>query len=156
MIVDACHSAASVEGAGYKPGPFGSRGLGQMAYSKGMRVLAASQAEEAALESTVVSQGLLTFALIREGLVERSADENADSRITVSEWLRYGRERVPDLAEEVRRGEVTRFGPRGVWVVSFGDEKAAPFAKKHLLQQPVLFDFAKGRPEFVLSEPLGD
>jgi hypothetical protein len=29
MVVDACHSAASVEGSGFKPGPMGSRGLGQ-------------------------------------------------------------------------------------------------------------------------------
>ena len=51
MIVDACHSAASVDEAGFKPGPMGSRGLGQLAYDKGMRILAASQADDVALES---------------------------------------------------------------------------------------------------------
>ena len=45
LIIDACHSAASVEGDGFKPGPMGSRGLGQLAYDKGMRILAASQCE---------------------------------------------------------------------------------------------------------------
>ena len=43
LIIDACHSAASVERPDFKPGPFGSRGLGQLAWEKGMRVLAASQ-----------------------------------------------------------------------------------------------------------------
>jgi hypothetical protein len=44
MIIDACHSAASVDQPGFKPGPMGDRGLGQLAYDKGMRILAATQA----------------------------------------------------------------------------------------------------------------
>jgi hypothetical protein len=39
LIVDACHSAAAVEGTDFKPGPMGSRGLGQLSYDKGMRIL---------------------------------------------------------------------------------------------------------------------
>ena len=46
MIIDACHSAASVDTPGFKPGPMGDRGLGQLAYDKGMRILAATQAED--------------------------------------------------------------------------------------------------------------
>src|SRR5262245_3804912 len=41
MIVDACHSAASVADKEFKPGPMGSRGLGQLSYDKGMRILTA-------------------------------------------------------------------------------------------------------------------
>ena len=52
MVIDACNAAASVEAGGFKPGPMGSRGLGQLAYDKAMRVLAASQAEAVALESS--------------------------------------------------------------------------------------------------------
>ena len=48
MVVDACHSAASIESEGFKPGPLGSKGLGQLAYDKRMRVLAASQSDQAA------------------------------------------------------------------------------------------------------------
>ena len=51
MVVDACHSAAAVQQPGFKPGPLGGRGLGQLAYDKGMRVLAASQADDVAVES---------------------------------------------------------------------------------------------------------
>ena len=68
MVFDACNAAASVEGGGFKPGPMGSRGLGQLAYDKAMRVLAASQAEEVALESDQLRHGLLTYAMLREGL----------------------------------------------------------------------------------------
>jgi hypothetical protein len=46
MILDACYSAASIESADFKPGPMGSRGLGQLAYDKRIRVLAASQAKQ--------------------------------------------------------------------------------------------------------------
>ena len=74
MVVDACNSAASVEGSGFKPGPMGSRGLGQLAYDKAMRVLAASQAEAVALESERLRHGLLTFAMLHEGLEGGAAD----------------------------------------------------------------------------------
>ena len=42
MVVDACRSAASVDCGEFKPGPMRSRGLGQLAFDKGMRLLAAS------------------------------------------------------------------------------------------------------------------
>jgi uncharacterized caspase-like protein len=63
MIIDACHSAASVP-EGFKPGPMGDRGRGQLAYDKGMRILAATQADNVALESEKLGQGLLTYALV--------------------------------------------------------------------------------------------
>jgi hypothetical protein len=50
MIVDACHSEATVAAEGFKSGPMGSRGLGQLAYDKGMRILAASKSNEEAME----------------------------------------------------------------------------------------------------------
>ena len=105
LIIDACHSAASVEGSGFKPAPIGSRGLGQLSYNKGMLVLAASQADDIALESTSVRQGLLTYALVEEGLVSRRADfQPADERIELTEWLRWGEKRVPRLYLELLEG----------------------------------------------------
>src|SRR5262249_43838475 len=68
MIIDACHAAASVDAGGFKPGPMGNRGLGQLAYDKGMRILAASQADDVALEVARLQHGLLTYALVEEGL----------------------------------------------------------------------------------------
>ena len=43
LIVDDCHSAAAIEGTDFKPGPMGSRGLGQLSYDKGMRILTATR-----------------------------------------------------------------------------------------------------------------
>jgi hypothetical protein len=61
----------------------GSRGLGQLAYDKGMRVLAASKAQEAAIErGGRIQQGLLTYALVQEGLERQQADfQPPDGRI---------------------------------------------------------------------------
>lgn len=121
LIIDACQSAASVSGGGFKPGPMGSRGLGQLAYDKGMAVLAAAQADSAALEDRRVGQGLLTFALAKEGLEARRADwQPKDDKITLIEWLRYGAERVPSLYEELLGGSASR-----------------------VAQEPALFDFSR-------------
>jgi hypothetical protein len=95
LMIDACHSAASVEVPGFKPGPMGDRGLGQLAYDKGMRILAATQADDVALESEKLEQGLLSYALVRDGLglkegKTRRADLNGDGRVMLQEWLEYG------------------------------------------------------------------
>ncbi|MEQ9398660.1 MAG: hypothetical protein RJQ04_05780 [Longimicrobiales bacterium] len=134
MIVDACHSAAAVEGSGdFKPGPMGSRGLGQLAFNKGMRVLAASQAADFAFEFPELRQGLLTYALVEDGLRGEGADHAPrDGAMTLLEWLQYGVARVPDLWEEVVSGD---FSARGV--VTIGG------TRDPLFQQPALFDFAK-------------
>jgi WD40 repeat protein len=150
LIVDACHSAASVEGEGFKPGPMGSRGLGQLAYDKGMRILAASQADDVAIESEQVRQGLLTYALIRDGLEGQLADRRPkDGKIMLDEWLGYGAERVPGLYEEVKRGEVKQSG-RGqrAKIVLVKQGKSL----KRAAQQPQLFDFARKRRDIMLAK----
>ena len=82
--VDTCHSASSVAPPGYKHGPFGSRGLGQLAYDKGLQVLAASQSEQVALEIRDLKHGLLTYALVQDGLAKRGA-ATADGTVTIGE-----------------------------------------------------------------------
>ena len=98
MIVDACHSAAAVAGTDFKPGPMGSRGLGQLAYDKGMRVLTATQTDNVALETNQVRQGLLSYALIQMGLKEEKVNYlPKDEKITLPEWLNYAVIRVPQV-----------------------------------------------------------
>ena len=53
---------------GFKPGPMGIRALGQLSYDKGMRISTASQADNVALESSLIRQGLLTYAFIHDKL----------------------------------------------------------------------------------------
>jgi hypothetical protein len=112
-----------------------------------MRVLTASQADNVALESNLLQQGLLTYALIHDGLEAYQADDQPrDHIITLSEWLKYGVKRVPALYEEVKTGQIQSFargeGSRGV-VVLYTDQDDNSLKKSPALQQPALFDFTK-------------
>jgi uncharacterized caspase-like protein len=145
MIIDACYAAeatAGEEGA-FRPGPMGDRGLGQLAYDKGMRILAATQAGDVALESDALGQGLLTYALVRDGLDRRRADLNRDGTITLWEWLKYGETRVPTLYDDVRAGRV-KLIYRGQ-VITTGKQQTSLAG-----QTPHLFDFDRGAADLIL------
>jgi hypothetical protein len=140
---------------GFKPGPMGDRGLGQLAYDKGMRLLAATQADDIALESKKLGQGLLTYALVQEGLKERKASANRDEPITIKAWLSYAESRVPTLYREVLSGKL-----KAVRMVE-GDAKdlAARDSEADLkfiseraqhAQTPALFDFSRSRMDPIL------
>lgn len=161
MIVDACYAASAVEGSEFKPGPMGSRGLGQLAFDKGMRILAATQADNVAMENTFIKQGLLTYALIQEGIEARRADYRPrDKIITLSEWLAYSVERVPKLYEEVRLGGPAWLGARTEQQMKFviAARGGKSFSKEleevtaaGKTQQPSLFDFTRKKGEVILS-----
>jgi WD40 repeat protein len=150
LVIDACHAAA-VTGKEFKPGPMGSRGMGQLAYDKGMRILAATQPDTTAAEVDNIDQkqkiqhGLLTYALVEDGLVGHHADANGDKIILLPEWLEYGVRGVPALhdkatkRQEIAAGQGTeaQIQRRGSSVVRFitkGDGDSST-------QQPTLFDF---------------
>jgi hypothetical protein len=156
MIVDACQSAATVEQEGFKPGPMGSRGLGQLAYNKRMRILAASQAADVALEDPTIRHGLLTYALTRDGLQKGRADfQPRDERILLGEWLRFAVQRVPQLADEIAAGKIRASSVIGRNLKAPDDEAKGLVLlgarSKRVTQQPSLFDFSKGRSDLVLS-----
>jgi WD40 repeat protein/uncharacterized caspase-like protein len=168
LVVDACHSAASVQGEGFKPGPMGSRGLGQLSYDKGMRILTSTQADDVALESGLIEQGLLTYALTHDGLEAAHADfKPKDSRITVSEWLAYGVERVPSLHAEVEKklAEMKAAADANASLADDGQARVVVFpgggarnlkvkvsGQSTRTQQPALFDFARRRRDALLSK----
>ena len=151
FVLDSCQSASSVEADDFKPGPMGSRGLGQLAYDKRIRILAASQGNQAAQETNLVTdegagtgagesrmRGLLSYALTDEGLLQGKADwKPVDGKITVGEWLTFAADAVP-------RGLVAGAG-RGFALV------AEPVGKLEASQVPTVFDFAK-KDTFVLQE----
>lgn len=135
FIIDACHSGAAVNTPDFKPGPMGDASLGQLAFDKGLRILAATQADDVALENATLAQGFLTAAL-GEGLTPDGgpADLDKDGRIVLDEWLRYAVARLPSLNEEVRRGGGA-MAARGVRLV-MRTPTTPPKA-----QEPSLFDF---------------
>jgi hypothetical protein len=150
MIIDACHSAASVDTPGFKPGPMGDRGLGQLAYDKGMRILAASQADDVALEIHDLHQGLLTYALVWDGFQsgeggKLKADLNGDGVVTLEEWLKYGEQRTPSLYEDAKAGKVKMVSRDSEVNPAFIDETT------RRAQTPALFDFHKFDVRVVLE-----
>jgi len=69
-----------------------------LAYEKGMYILAAAQGDEAALELSRYKHGLLTYALVEEGLKQGKADDAPkDGQILLREWLDYTTVRLPEL-----------------------------------------------------------
>jgi hypothetical protein len=125
VILDACYSAAAVESNGFKPAPLGDPGLGQLAYDKRIRVLAASQPDRVA---NAFRGALLSHALAEEGLGQGNAAH--DGRLTLAGLFDYAARRVPELFEE-RRKEMSELPGE--------------------VQRPVLFDFARRIPDVPLG-----
>ncbi len=112
LVVDACDSGKALETSDPRFGPTNSRGLAQLAYEKGMYVLAGSQAYQAALEAGSLGHGYLTYALVEEGLKTAAADTSpADGEVLVGEWLDYAVDRVPDM-QRTRLSEARKIGLR--------------------------------------------
>ncbi len=148
FIIDACHSGAAVDTPDFKPGPMGDAGLGQLAFDKLIRILAATQPNDVAYESANLRQGLLTAALsdgLDPGTGNLRADENEDGAVGLDEWLRYAVERLPSLNEEMRRG-VGAAAARGVRLVM-----RTPTAPPRV-QEPSLFDFSTEDSPVVLKK----
>jgi uncharacterized caspase-like protein len=102
MIIDACNSGQALESEEKRRGPMNSKGLAQLAYEKGMYVLTASEGYQAALEDAKLGHGILTYALVEEGLKTAAADEEpADGKVDVREWLEYAARRVPEIQQSL-------------------------------------------------------
>jgi hypothetical protein len=147
FVLDACHSAESVEANGFKPGPMGSRGLGQLAYDKRMRILAASQSDATAQEYASLQQGLLSYVLTHDGLQEGKADwKPKDGAITLGEWLGYAANAVPAFTLDGGKasgsgnggGSVGASKTKGIEI----EGQAGKGAGK-AVQVPAIFDFSK-------------
>lgn len=167
LILDTCMSQGAVQAGEFKPGPFGSRGLGQLAYDKGMRVLAAAQTDEFAIETDRggLGHGLLTYSLL-EGLGvgcagRRPAAVGTDGRVTFGGWLTYAAERVPNLYTELRElrfedceGRPRTQEARSDWspgaLRALGEQRWPALDRELRLQRPALFDYSRNRPETVL------
>jgi uncharacterized caspase-like protein len=113
-----------------------SKGLAQLAYEKGMYILTAAQSYQAALEAAQLGHGLLTYALVEEGLKTAVADtEPQDGLLNAREWLSFATERVPQMQEAKMKQS------RGVGLqIAFteGEDKIAE-PEKRTVQRPRVF-----------------
>ncbi len=137
IVIDACQSAAAVVADGFKPGPMGDRGLGQLAYDKRIRILAGSQSSAEALEDPRLGHGLLTWALAGEGLDGHGfgrADSNSDGTITLDEWLGYAVGRLPTMSADLASGKLAADTAGRGFVFMAAGARPQP-------QEPELFNF---------------
>ncbi|MEP6636390.1 MAG: caspase family protein, partial [Acidobacteriota bacterium] len=101
MVIDACNSGQALEAEEQRRGPMNSKGLAQLAYEKGMYILTAAQSYQAAQEASQLGHGLLTYALVEEGLKQAAADTDPkDGEVGVREWFDYATTRVPNMQLE--------------------------------------------------------
>jgi WD40 repeat protein len=101
VVIDACYSGKTLDSDDRRQGPINSKGLAQLAYEKGMYILAAAEGDKEAKELPKIGHGLLTYALVEEGLRQAKADDDpADGQILMKEWLDYATLRVPQLQLE--------------------------------------------------------
>ncbi len=136
LVIDACNSGQALEAEEKRRGPMNSKGLAQLAYEKGMYILTAAQSYQAALEAAQLGHGLLTYALVEEGLKTAIADsEPKDGVVSAKEWLDFATERVPQMQEEkMKQG-------RGIGLeIAFTEgEQKIDDPEKRTVQRPRVF-----------------
>jgi uncharacterized caspase-like protein len=101
LVIDACNSGQALDEEEKRRGPMNSKGLAQLAYEKGMYILTASQSFQQALEVDRLGHGLLTFALVEEGLDTSAAMPPGNTDLGVREWLDYAARRVPEMLQTI-------------------------------------------------------
>ena len=151
LVIDACNSGQALEAEEKRRGPMNSKGLAQLAYEKGMYVLTAAQGYQAALEAAKLGHGLLTQALVEEGLKTIAADgAPKDGQVTVREWLDYPTWRVPQLQEETME-EARKIG-RDITFVE-GEDKIRELAKRSLQRPRVFYRREPESAPLIVSRP---
>jgi WD40 repeat protein len=139
LIIDACNSGKALDSDGVA-GPMNSVGLAQLAYEKGIYILAASQGLESALEAPQLAggHGYLTYALMEDGLKKMDAAQNGV--VELRGWFDYADHRVPELQTKLLRdGEA---GGRGLKIVDRQDRQdsgAGAQANVRVRQHPRVF-----------------
>lgn len=125
LIIDACNSGEALGGDKFVPGPMNSTGLAQLAYEKGLYILAASQGHESAMESPNLGSGhgYLTYALVEEGLKTDAAMQAGT--LFLRPWFEFASQRVPRLqSRSVEDADATTQrdqGGRGILLENDGD-----------------------------------
>jgi len=151
LVIDACNSGQAIEAEEKRRGPMNSKGLAQLAYEKGMYILTAAQSYQAALEAAQLGHGLLTYALVEEGLKTAVADnEPKDGIVSAREWLDFATERVPLMQEEkMKQG-------RGLGVdIAFteGEQKIADPDKRSVQRPRVFYRREMETDPLVIAKP---
>ncbi|MET0645310.1 MAG: caspase family protein [Pyrinomonadaceae bacterium] len=145
MVIDACQSGQALGEQNAGRAPMNSKGLAQLAYDKGMAVLAAAQSHQAALEAVAIPgrgeirHGLLTYALL-QAFNDPLADRDGNTQVWEQEWLSYAVDLVPSLQRQAmvqRQADIKNMTKRTDFF--YDDDDKTPDAGKRAVQTPRLF-----------------
>jgi WD40 repeat protein/uncharacterized caspase-like protein len=154
MVIDACKSGQALEAQEKRRGPMNSKGLAQLAYEKGMYLLAASQSDKFAIEAfrlgdKDIRHGLLTYVLL-EAMKEPAANWDADDKLTAREWIDYATVQVPLL--QVVKMQGCRDVEQEDCAVVEGEESVQEVAKRNV-QTPRVFYRREREPSPLVVAP---
>jgi hypothetical protein len=136
MVIDACNSGQALEAEEQRRGPMNSKGLAQLAYEKGMYILTAAQSYQAAQEASQLGHGLLTYALVEEGLKQAAADSDPkDGEVLVREWFDYASTRVPNM--QIEKMKLAR--SLGLTLSFLDGQERIPDLERRVTQTPRVF-----------------
>jgi uncharacterized caspase-like protein len=151
LLIDACNSGQALESEEKRRGLMNSRGLAQLAYEKGMYVLAAAQGYQAALEAAELGHGYLTYTLVEEGLKTKAADKSPeDGQVWIREWLDYSAMRVPQMQSD--HMQQARLLKHEVAFVE-GEEKVEDLAQRNLQRPRVFYRREPETVPLVIAKP---
>jgi WD40 repeat protein/tetratricopeptide (TPR) repeat protein len=139
LILDSCYSGSAFSQSGFRPAPLGNRGLGQLAYDKGIWIMAASQADSVALESAKLGHSLLTYSILNDAPSAAASSDHAIMDMTWKALMRVATERVPELYQEISRDDTARISSK----------KVIETELRNQLQTPVVFDFTDDSDRYV-------
>jgi len=101
-----------------------------------MYILTAAQSYQAAQEVSELGHGLLTYALVEEGLKQASADDDPkDGEVWVREWFDYATKRVPNMQME----KVKKSRGLGGNLTFVASEEKVPESEQLVTQTPRVF-----------------
>jgi WD40 repeat protein/uncharacterized caspase-like protein len=150
LVIDACNSGQVLESEEKRRGPMNSKGLAQLAYEKGMYILAAAQSYQAAREASRLGHGFLTYALVEEGLKTKAADRDPkDGQVLLREWLDFATERVPEMQQQ--ESEQQQAQRRRLDRIKFAETDSG---NRRSLQHPRVFYRREAEPNpMVIARP---
>jgi WD40 repeat protein/uncharacterized caspase-like protein len=98
LIIDACYAGKFLETGDIRRAPINQTGLAQLAFDKGIAILAAAQGSQKAREDNGLEHGLLTYILFKKGLEQAAADDlQQDGQVELREWFDFAVREVPRL-----------------------------------------------------------
>jgi hypothetical protein len=105
LVLDACSAGSLITAAKSANAPLNLSGFAQLAREKGIYILAAATARQAAMEGPAQGPGsnrsIMNYLLLEEGLIQKKADaKGPNGSLLIEDWFNYAVGHVPSAADQ--------------------------------------------------------